>query len=103
AGREASAGLDWEGLWAVVTFQPGEGFILGRWTAVALALALLTVVGLPLLPPMFNRVAEKVSQPFRGKDPAPLPRITTAALLEGLAITGVGWLFLAGSFWTALQ
>jgi glycosyltransferase 2 family protein len=102
-GREESAGVDWQGLWAVVTVQPPELFVLGRWTSVALALSLLAVVGIPLLPPMFNRLAEKLSQPFRGKDPAPLPRITTPALLEGLAITGLGWLFLAASFWAALQ
>ncbi|HKB39299.1 MAG TPA: hypothetical protein VKD72_22870, partial [Gemmataceae bacterium] len=95
-GREASAGLDWSGLWAVLTFQPPETFALGRWTAVALAGLLLIVVGVPLLPPVFNRVADKVSLPFRGKDAPPLPTLHTTALLEGLAITSVGWLFLAG-------
>jgi hypothetical protein len=101
-GRDASTGLDWDGLWAVVTFQPSEQFVLGRWTAVILSLLLLAVVGLPLLPPVFNRLADRFSRPFRGQDPEPLPRLTTTALLEGLAITSCGWLFLTASFWTAL-
>ena len=102
-GREASAGLDWNGLWAVLTFQPPESFNLGRWTAAAFAGMLLLAVGLPLVPPVFNRFAERLSLPFRGKDAPPLPKVTWGALLEGLVITSVGWLFLAGSFWTTLQ
>jgi uncharacterized membrane protein YbhN (UPF0104 family) len=102
-GPVSSAGLDGAGLWGVLTFAPPTDFVLGRWAGVAVAGLLLLPVGLPLLPPLFSRLAEKVSRPFRGQDAAPLPRLTTAALGEGLVITALGWLLLGASFWAALQ
>jgi hypothetical protein len=72
-------------------------------TAVLLSLLLLATLGVLLLPPVFNRLAHRLSLPFRETDAGPLPRIRLAYLAEGLMLTAVGWLLLGASLGAALQ
>jgi uncharacterized membrane protein YbhN (UPF0104 family) len=74
-----------------------------RWPFVLLALGLFVPIALPLLPPLFNRVAHRLSLPFREKDAAPLARVEARALPEGLLLTMVGWALLGASTWAALR
>lgn len=67
------------------------------------ALALLAVAGIPILPGVFNRLAARVARPFTPRDSLPLPRLTTGALLGGLAQTAVGWFCLGASLLALLQ
>lgn len=80
---------------------------LDRSALLILASGLLVIVGLPLLPPLFNRVARRFSslRAMAGKAGGPftVPAVPTAALPQGLLITGVGWLFLGASLWAALH
>jgi uncharacterized membrane protein YbhN (UPF0104 family) len=78
-----------------------EAGVLGRDLAVLLALALLAATGLPLLPPLFNRVVHRLSLPFRNPD-TPVPRIRLAHLAEGLALTALGWLLLGAALAAAV-
>jgi hypothetical protein len=68
-----------------------------------LSLALFVVIGGPILPPIFNRIAHRIAAPFRVADAAPLPRVRTAHLLEGLVVTSGCWLMMGASVWAILQ
>jgi uncharacterized membrane protein YbhN (UPF0104 family) len=56
----------------------------------------------PLVPFLFNRVTNRMTLRFREPN-APPPRVRTVQLLEGLVLTGIGWLFLGASLWAVLQ
>jgi hypothetical protein len=75
---------------------PKEG-VIGRRPAVLLSLGLLAAIGIPLLPPVFNRLAHHLSLPFRDTDAAPLPPLRLIYLGEGLLLTSCGWLLLGAS------
>jgi hypothetical protein len=78
---------------------PEEGD-LGRTTCVLLSLGLLAAVGLPALPPVFNRLARRMALPFgAGGD---FPRMRWGYLGEGLCLTGTGWLLQGASLGAAL-
>jgi uncharacterized membrane protein YbhN (UPF0104 family) len=83
--------------WRLLRLDVPDGFVVGRGLAVLLALLLLVPTGLPLLPAVYNRLMYRVTRPFRDKDAAPLPHVRSAYLIEGLALTGLGWLVLGGS------
>jgi uncharacterized membrane protein YbhN (UPF0104 family) len=74
-----------------------------RWPFVLLALGLFVPIALPLVPTVFNRVAHRLSLPFREKNAAPLARLEARALPEGLLLTMVGWGLLGASTWAALR
>jgi uncharacterized membrane protein YbhN (UPF0104 family) len=98
-----TAGVGPEGaeLHRLLRLEWPEGGVLGRASAVLMALLLLAATGLPLLPALFNRVVHRLSLPFRNPD-TPVPRIRPAHLAEGLAITALGWLLLGGALAAAV-
>src|SRR5262249_5836194 len=59
-----STGLDLDSLWRVIRLQELATHRLDRTILVLLALALLAPVGIPLLPPVFNRLVHHLSLPF---------------------------------------
>lgn len=97
-----TAALDTESLRRLLTLQAPEGPVLNRPLAVALALLILAPLLLATFPPAFNRLAHRLTLPFR-KTTDPLPHLTFRHLAEGLLLTGTGWLCLGTSFWAALQ
>lgn len=86
---------------ALIRLQaPEKGFAPRALFIVAIALA----IGIlwPTIPPIFNRLADKLSLPFR--DPSRrIPRLTTYHMLGGLVFGAVGWLFLGGALACALH
>jgi hypothetical protein len=74
-----------------------------RWPLVLLALCLFVPIALPLVPPLFNRLAHRLSLPFREKNAGPLARLESRGLPEGLLLTMVGWALLGASTWAALR
>ncbi|GIW80501.1 MAG: hypothetical protein KatS3mg105_2308 [Gemmatales bacterium] len=91
---------------SLVRLEASPNLILGRRVLVALAFLFLAPVGLPIIPPVFNRLVDRLSLPFRDKDADPFPQFTMSMLLEGLGITLFGWiLFGLSTKWTieALQ
>jgi hypothetical protein len=102
-GADAGAGLNTETLRHLLWLeQPGEGG-LQRPVVVLLSALLFVAIVVPLHPAIFNRLAHRLSLPFRERDAAQLPRIRLAYLLEGLAFASVGWLLLGISFAAALR
>src|SRR5436305_2101190 len=89
--------------WRDLQAPEGEATGVSRFTAVLLSLLLLAGVGLPLLPPAFNRLVHHLSLPFRDRDAEGPPRIRLAYLAEGLLLTGCGWLLLGASLAAALH
>jgi hypothetical protein len=77
---------------------PAAGDV-GRATSVLLALGLLAAVGVPALPPVFNRVAPRVARPFGGEQ---LSRLGWRDLGGGLLLTCTGWLVQGASLGAAL-
>ncbi len=102
-GTDAGAGLNAETLRHLLWLeQPGEGG-LQRPVVVLMAALLFGAIVVPLHPAIFNRLAHRMSLPFRERDAAQLPRIRLIYLVEGLALTAVGWLLLGASFAATLR
>jgi uncharacterized membrane protein YbhN (UPF0104 family) len=70
---------------------------------VILAFLLVALLGVPLLPWIFNRLVERLARRFQDVDSFRLPRLRATTLIEGLAITGCGWVFFGLSLWSAFQ
>jgi uncharacterized membrane protein YbhN (UPF0104 family) len=77
--------IDWPALWR---FDPSGHHEPGRWQFLALGLALFLITAVPILPPIFNRLAAGVARPFAA---AALPRVGWAAFFEGLLTTAPCW------------
>src|SRR5262249_48379731 len=54
------------------------------------ALGLLALAGVPILPGVFNVVVARLARPFLDPSDSP-PRFRWSTLVEGLAITSMGW------------
>ena len=102
-GTDAGAGLNRDTLRHLLWLeQPGEGG-LQRPVVVLIASLLFVAIVVPLHPSIFNRLAHRLSLPFRERDAAQLPHIRFVYLLEGLAIIAIAWLLLGASFAAALR
>jgi hypothetical protein len=108
---DTSAPGDWSALRRLFTERDPETSALDRKVLVALALGMLVLVGLPILPPVFNRLVNRLRsmknllarQPASEMvDPRQL-HIRMNVLLEGLAMTAFGWMLLGASLWAVLQ
>jgi uncharacterized membrane protein YbhN (UPF0104 family) len=92
----------WHRLWAdfrehkVPTVPPHSGAIV----VVAVALNVLLLV--PIVPGVFNRLANRLSLPFRNSSVA-LPPIRLSYLIEGLLLTSMGWPLLGIALGLALE
>src|SRR5262249_55867674 len=73
--EQGSLASDWEGLRNLIIHREWEEFHLDRRLLVLFSLGMLLPVGLPLLPGIFNRIAYRVSKPFRVAEAPELPRV----------------------------
>jgi hypothetical protein len=64
---------------------------------------LLAILGVPLLPWVFNRLVQRMAKRFQNVESFRLPRLRMGTLLEGLAITGIGWVLFGIGLWSAMQ
>ena len=60
-------------------------------------LLLLVVLAVPLWPGVFNYLVGRLAARFQKLEVFRQPRLTPRILAEGLAITGIGWIFLGAS------
>ena len=67
------------------------------------ALGLLALVGIPLVPGVFNRLVERASKPFLPATAEPLPRVRGLALSVGLGLAGCGWLVQGVGLWALVE
>jgi uncharacterized membrane protein YbhN (UPF0104 family) len=99
----ATSQMDWDSLTSALRGGPVEQILLQPWIPSFLAIALLVLIGAPILPPVFNRIVGRIGKPFRRDDSLPLPQFDFLALAEGLIITTCGWFLLSASLWAILQ
>jgi uncharacterized membrane protein YbhN (UPF0104 family) len=74
---------------------PGDPVLLG--------VLLLVLVGVPLLPAVFNRLVARLAARFQKVESFRLPRLRGPTLLLGLAATACGWALLGVSLWAVLR
>jgi uncharacterized membrane protein YbhN (UPF0104 family) len=70
---------------------------------VLLSLSLFLVIGVPILPPIFNRLVKRMAAPFRDAEAATLPHVRGGFLILGFLITIAFWLVMGISLWAILQ
>jgi glycosyltransferase 2 family protein len=81
-----------------VEAAPVDPYALGL-----LALLLGLAIGVPSLPPIFNRLVQRLTLPFRQSDTGAVPTPGVACTLQGLVLTPGCWLLMGASLWAALQ
>ena len=77
----------------------GLGNALADWEAVGA----LVLVGLLIVPRVFNALVRRIAAPFRPGHSAPLPRVPWPALVGGLALAACGWAFQGASLWAVMH
>jgi len=87
---------------AIFLFQPPEVPGLS-WNPVFTGLLLLVLLGLPLLPGVFNRLISRLAARFQHVESFRLPPLGHATLASGLLATSCGWILLGVSLWAMLQ
>jgi glycosyltransferase 2 family protein len=108
---DAATPEDWSALRRLFTEPDPDTGILDRKVLVLVALAMLVVVGFPIIPPVFNRLVKRLrslknlmaGQPTSEGIESTRLHVRLVVLLEGLVMTALGWLFLGASFWAVLQ
>jgi glycosyltransferase 2 family protein len=73
-----------------------------EWPPVLTGLLVLGMVGVPLLPGVFNVLMQQLPGRFQGIDTFKAPRLRGCTLAEGLLTIGVGWAILGLSVWAGL-
>jgi hypothetical protein len=68
-----------------------------------MAMILLIIVGGPVVPGIFNRLAGRLAMPFQEAGGPALPAVGLSALAKGLVLTGLGWLLLGASLWATVR
>lgn len=101
-GADAGPGLNTETLRHLLQMElPNEGGVQ-RSVVVLVSLLMFGAFLVPLHPAIFNRLARRMVGSLA--DASGLyPRIRFVYLLEGLALTAIGWLFLGASFAAVLR
>jgi glycosyltransferase 2 family protein len=96
----ASAALVAAVLFAVQPPDAASGLALHP---VLVGVLLLGMMGIPLLPAVFNRLVGRLAARFQTIESYRLPRLRGTTLLWGLAATGCGWVVLGASLWATVQ
>jgi hypothetical protein len=68
-----------------------------------LGILLVAVLGVPLLPGVFNWLVGRLARRFQTVESFRLPHLRLGTLLEGLAIIGCGWICFGTSLYACLQ
>jgi hypothetical protein len=101
---------DWSGFRRLFSQGTPDSADLDRKVLVTLALGMLMIVGLPIIPPVFNRLVKRLrslKNLMAGqREPETTPpqvHVRMTILAEGLAMTAFGWMLLGASLWAVLQ
>jgi uncharacterized membrane protein YbhN (UPF0104 family) len=104
---EASLGESLELLWRLlgdlILSREPKMAALDVPSSILLCLVLLLPLGIPILPPVFNRLAHRLTKPFRQEGAAPLPRMESRSLLEGMVLSSGCWFLMGTSLWSTLR
>jgi uncharacterized membrane protein YbhN (UPF0104 family) len=102
-GPATTSRLDWSAFAELLRLEIPENTSLDRNVLVLLSAALCAVIGFTIVPVVFNRVAHRISLPFRDADAAGLPQIRLRVLLAGFVLTTVNWFCFGLSLWAILH
>jgi uncharacterized membrane protein YbhN (UPF0104 family) len=64
---------------------------------------LALAIGIPSIPPIFDRLVQRLTLPFRQADAEPVPTPRATCMLQGLALTPGCWFLMGASLWAALH
>jgi hypothetical protein len=101
-GADAGAGLNAETLRHLLVLELPSETGVQRSVVVLASILLLGAFLVPLHPAIFNRLARRMTGSL-AESASSYPHIRFVYLLEGLAFTAAGWLFLGASFAAALR
>jgi hypothetical protein len=87
---------------AIFLVQPPQVPALA-WNPVFTGLLLLCLIGLPLLPAVFNRLLKRLAARFQQVESFRLPPLSHGTLAAGLLAVSCGWVLLGASLWAVLQ
>lgn len=93
--------LHWDLVGQLLRLETPSRPMLDRNALVVLSLGFAAGVGMPIVPPIFNRIVLRLSLPFRDAA-SDVPRVQWRSLLIGLALTSVCWWGLGASLWAVL-
>jgi uncharacterized membrane protein YbhN (UPF0104 family) len=102
-GPTGAGAVDWDTFVDLLRMRHPESVVVGRNALVLLSLGLMVACGFPIVPPIFNRLAHRLSLPFRDRDAEPLPKIRTSMLLQGLLLGLCGWVLMGLSLAAAVE
>jgi len=101
---------DWSGFRRLFRQGTPDSADLDRKVLVTLSLGMLMIVGLPIIPPVFNRLVKRLRSlknlmagQTQSETGPPRVQVRMSILAEGLALTAVGWMLLGASLWAVLQ
>jgi uncharacterized membrane protein YbhN (UPF0104 family) len=100
---EIAGPFNWETYRRLFRLQASETEAPDRRVLLLFALTLFLPLVIIVLPPVFNRLARRVTRPFQREDSLPLPRVPLWSLPEGIAWTTVEWFLHAVSLWCVLH
>jgi uncharacterized membrane protein YbhN (UPF0104 family) len=101
-GPAVAGPMDWHALRGLFRLETPAGGLDPRLFALV-ALILLIPLAVLIAPPVFNRLAQRLSLPFRNKGAGPLPRIGWRCLSLGLLVGACSWFVMSASLWSMLQ
>jgi hypothetical protein len=100
--HDFAASADWGALRELVALQKSPRS-LGPKAPVVTALVLAAIVGIPVLPPIYNRLVQRIALRLPiGQARAPA-KFGWLALGEGLVVTSGSWFFFGLSLWAVLR
>jgi uncharacterized membrane protein YbhN (UPF0104 family) len=73
------------------------------WSPLFSVVLLLSLLGLPLVPAILNRLVSGVAARFQRAEPTDLSSLRTGTLAGVLVLTGGGWILMSAGLWAALQ
>jgi hypothetical protein len=95
--------IHWSTIESLFALRLDDSSVLDRRLLVTAALLVALPVGVPIVPPIFNRLVHRISSPFRREDSGPPPTVRFAYLAEGLALSCGTWLLLGASMMAVFQ
>jgi glycosyltransferase 2 family protein len=98
-GPRTSTPLDLRSLWSLLTLRDQPGVYPGHGTLALLALIVLLPVGIPALPAVFNRIAQRLASRFQQDEATSLPTIGYSALLQAYLFASLAWFMMGASLW----
>jgi hypothetical protein len=95
--------VDWQALRQLLTLQPSASPVFDHKAVAVLAVLMLLVVGIPILPAVFNRLVKRLVPKWAEVDDAPVPRIQLTTVVQGLALGSGCWILFGASLWAVVR